>query len=255
MQFFTNKISVGNKSSFGDLIRKVAGSEAGTVKTASLEEVVVAEAGIDDDGEGKRTDVHHGEGSPKDQNGEPEKDGENKTVDPAGLSAGSDQETKVAETGEGDSGPSKPDGAGDGDDEEGCTEGRFPEPDRESSDCYKQEAEDKETADVEASTEKQVKEAGELPEALKEHQFKSKDSDDKDDDKDKDSEAKADDKDDDKADDKDDDDKEVEACTASSNDVRFEKIANLSPKAKGWLKTYWKMVYPEAYSDAMVQDK
>jgi len=98
--------------------------------------------------------------------------------------------TKVA-VNEGDSGPDKGDGDGDDpDDCEGVTKGRFPEPDRESSECYQQEAQEDGRADVESSAK-----------------------------------------------------------------PKFEKIANLKPKQKAWLKKYWSMVYPDGYADAMTQDK
>jgi len=234
MQFFSNKIPVGNKSNFGDLIQKIANSNEATIKTASVEDLVVAECD-DADEDCVRTDKHSGEASPKDQNGEAEADGESKTVDPDGLSAGSDSDTKVASEG-----TATPSGAGDGEDLDGVNTGRFPD-----DFDPQQEAEDEGTADVEASTETQIKEAGELPQALKDHQFKAKgDSDD--------SDSDSDDKDCD-SDDSDSDD-DGESCEANSGS-KLEKIANLSPKAKSRLKAYWKMVYPEAYSDAMTQEK
>jgi hypothetical protein len=237
MKFFTNRIPTNSSGSFSDLIKKVAGNEQ-EVKTASATaKTVKAEAGVDDDGEGKRTDVHHGEGSAKDQNGEPEHEGENKTVDPAGLSeASSDEEEVKIASDEGDS----------GENEDGVNTGRFPdefEP--------KQEAEDDGKADVEASGEKRTKEAGELPEALKEHQFgKKDDKDGDDDDKKTDSEGNAD------ADGKDDDaDKEGGmGCGANSSPV-FKKIANLTPQEKARLKAYYNRYYPAGYADALTQDK
>lgn len=99
--------------------------------------------------------------------------------------AEADGQTKVADApalgkGEGDSGENL----------DGVTKGRFPEPDREE--MYKQEPEDDGTAKT-----------------------------------DKESEVKD----------------------------RFTRIANLTPKAKGWLKRYWGMLYPSDYADAMTQDK
>tara|TARA_B100001778_G_scaffold334491_1_gene346141 strand:+ start:31055 stop:31843 length:789 start_codon:yes stop_codon:yes gene_type:complete len=262
MKFFTNKISTNSNGRFSDLVKKIAESDQ-QVKTASAKtaeenvedvvsqeenakveaksdtKVVKAEAGVDDDGEGKRTDVHHGEGSPKDQNGEPEEDGENKTVDPEGLgsSAEAEEEVKIASE-EGESGSKLGNGEGDsGDNQEGVNKGRFPdefEP--------KQECEDEGTADVEASGEKQVKEAGELPEALKEHQFGKKDSEDK-----KDSEGN------DDADGKD-DDAEKEGCSASATS-KLERVANLTAPEKNRLKSYFRRYYPESYADALTQDK
>tara|TARA_B100000614_G_scaffold262903_1_gene299891 strand:- start:65622 stop:66368 length:747 start_codon:yes stop_codon:yes gene_type:complete len=248
MKFYTNKISTNKTGSFSELIKTALGNEQ-QVKTASSEAKLsktAQEAGINDDGEGKREGKHWIEGSPSDDNGEPEADGEVKTVEPAGLDSGKETmseaegETKLASD-EGDSGPAKGDGPGDDDDLEGKNEGRFPEPDRESSDCYTQEAEDDGKAEVKASAKKQKKEAGELPDALKEHQFKSKDSKDDDDGHD-DADGKE-------------DDADKEACNASAKVSSLEKIANLSPKAKARLKSYWNMVYPEAYADAMTQDK
>lgn len=249
MKFFTNKISTQSNGSFSDLIKKATESQQ-QVKTASSEvaekkkaapqspkqaaakqnskgKTVKAEAGIDDDGEGKRTDVHHVEGSPKDQNGEPEEDGENKTVDPAGLgsSASSEDEVKIASD-EGDS----------AENEEGVNTGRFPdefEP--------KQEAQEDGKADVKASGKKQVKKAGEVPEAFKEHQFKSKDK--------KDSEGN------DDADGKDDDAEKEGMSSCSSSTSKLQRVANLTPKEKNRLKDYFKRYYPEGYSDALTQDK
>jgi len=243
MKFYTNKISTNSKGSFSELIKTALGNEQ-TVKTASSEEELnktAQEAGINDEGEGKREGKHWVEGSPSDDNGEVDADPAD-SVEPAGLDSGKETmskaegETKLASD-EGDSGPAKGDGPGDGEDLEGKNDGRFPEPDRESSDCYTQEAEDEGTADVEASAKKQTKEAGELPDALKEHQFKSKDSDGNDDA------------------DGEDDDADKEACNASAKVSNLEKIANLTPKAKARLKSYWNMVYPEAYADAMTQEK
>jgi hypothetical protein len=93
--------------------------------------------------------------------------------------------TKVADA------PDLGKGEGDGENLEGVTKGRFPEPDREE--MYKQEPEEEGTAQT--NTEAAVTEA------------------------------------------------------------RFVRIANLTPKAKNWLKKYWSMLYPSAYADAMTQDK
>jgi hypothetical protein len=92
--------------------------------------------------------------------------------------------TKVADA------PALGKGKGDGEELEGVTEGRFPEPDREE--MYKQEPEEEGTA-------KTNKESNSRPE--------------------------------------------------------FVRIANLTPKAKSWLKKYWNMLYPTPYADAMTQSK
>ena len=216
-------------------IREDAGHEAkdddGDGKAEKTEEgkeanadakVVEAEAGVDDEGEGKRTDVHHEEGSANDQNGEAEEDGENKTVDPAGLSeASAEEEVKIASD-EGDS----------GENEDGVNTGRFPEEFE-----PKQEAQDDGKADVEADSDSQVKEA-------------SDDDDDDDDDHghtDSDGNPDADGK---------DDAAEKEGCGAmASSDSNFEKIANLTGPEKNRLKEYFRRYYPERYADALTQDK
>ena len=194
MKFYTNKISTNNSGSFSELIKTALGNKQ-TVKTASSEEELnktAQEAGINDEGKGKREDKHWVEGSPSDDNGEVDADPTD-SVEPAGLDSGKETmseaegETKLASD-EGDSGPDKGD-------------------------------------------------------ALKEHQFKSKDSKDS---KDSDGNDDA---------DGEDDDADKEACNASAKISNLEKIANLTPKAKARLKAYWSMIYPEAYADAITQDK
>ena len=261
MRFITNRIPTNKSGSFSDLVEKVASANRQQVKTASADKNVKAaqttEAANDDNE--LRTDVHHGEGSANDQNGEPEVDGENKTVDPAGLKAASTEDadeeaktasdseeeeiteaatdaddseeeevteasaegkTKVAES-EGDSGPAKGEGAGDSsEDLEGKNEGRFPEPDRESGECYTQEAEEDGKADVESSVKAEVREA--LAAAKLGNVTKLANLSD-----------------------------EGRKLAQST----FEKVANLKPKQKAWLKNYYRMVWPEEYSDSLVQDK
>ena len=83
MKFITNRIPTGSKSSFSDLVQKIA-SASKTVKTASTAvepEAKVAEKTEPANGDNEmRHDVHGPEGSPSDQNGEPEQDGEHKVV-------------------------------------------------------------------------------------------------------------------------------------------------------------------------------
>lgn len=248
MKFFTNKIATSNNGSFQDLINKVAASNQ-QVKTASVK---TAEDGLtpaqeklpdfikdkikgksdskdsdkkdsdkkedcDDDKEASaedkivvadcdnsdedcvRKDVHHGEGSPKDQNGEAEEDGENKTVE-----CGTEDEVKLASD------------AGDGDDQDGVSTGKFPD-----GFDPKQECQEDGKADVAAaSTDSEVKEA----------------SDDSDEDCDKECDTE-----------------EKEASSAGKSNL--QKIANLKPQEKNRLKEYFRKYYPESYSDALTQDK
>jgi len=247
MKFYTNKISTNNSGSFSELIKTALGNKQ-TVKTASSEEELnktAQEAGINDEGKGKREDKHWVEGSPSDDNGEVDADPTD-SVEPAGLDSGKETmseaegETKLASD-EGDSGPDKGDA---------LKEHQFKSKDsKHSKDSDGNDDADgkDDDADKEAyntcATEKQTKEAGELPDALKEHQFKSKDSKDS---KDSDGNDDA---------DGEDDDADKEACNASAKISNLEKIANLTPKAKARLKAYWSMIYPEAYADAITQDK
>jgi len=78
-----------------------------------------------------------------------------------------------------------------------------------------------------ASADSSVKEAGKLPDALKEHQFKAKE-------------------------DKEDTDESGEKEASSR---KFVKVANLDSKSKTWLNEYWKNLYPPEYVDAMLSDK
>jgi hypothetical protein len=91
-----------------------------------------------------------------------------------------------------------------------------------------------------AAREAETKTAGELPEALKEHQFKAKDSEeDKEEDK-EDKEAKT-------------DEEEKEEKEASS--TQFVKIANLDEKNKTFLREYWRQLFGDDYVNAIIADK
>lgn len=80
MKFFTNKIPTNSKASFSDLIEKMAAGKK-QVKTASAEAKIAEKTEPANDENEMRHDVHGPEGSPADQNGEPEEDGEQKVVE------------------------------------------------------------------------------------------------------------------------------------------------------------------------------
>lgn len=281
MRFWTNRIPTNSSGDFSKLIEKVAAGRQQNVKTAAVKEADVTEPANTNDVE-IRKDVHSLEGLEHDQNGEPEGDDEKKVVDSPSLKASAEEPVKKAQIaapaakpqarpqGKPQAKPAAPvakaapapaakpavpgaktaapaaakpaataakpvaakpaapgaapaakpvaqkpavapkspalaegeaqtkvadapalgKGEGDGDNLDGVTKGRFPEPDREQ--MYKQEPED----DGTAKTNKE-----------------------------------------------------------SATVRKFEKISNLTPKAKSWLKRYWSMIYPSDYADAMTQDK
>ena len=80
-----------------------------------------------------------------------------------------------------------------------------------------------------ASRKAEVKTAGELPEALKKHQFKAK------------------------GDKTDEDCKEEEK--EASNAPKFVKWANLDSKNKSFITTYWRQLFGDEYVNALVADK
>jgi len=241
MQLITNKISTGKPGRFEDFIRDF---KASRVKTASVK---VAEEKDEADSSGQ-LDVEplHQEGesttmpkagpSAKKDDGEkaaaadtdPEKEGKdsgqckaegsekftnNVKFDPndssdeeKGIDAGADATVKVA-----------------GETCEGCN---CPIDKCECKDCTAKKDEDEE----------EVKEAGSLPEALKEHQFKAKG-----DDGEEEKEAKV----------EEDEKEEKEASKAT----QFVKWANLDSKNKSFLTKYWRQLYGDEYVGALVADK
>lgn len=95
MRFWTNKISTNSSGGFSKLIEKIAADRA-QVKTASVKEAEKTEPANTNDVE-VRTDVHSLEGLEKDQNGEPEADGEKKVVDAPSLKASAEETVKEAQ--------------------------------------------------------------------------------------------------------------------------------------------------------------
>jgi len=250
MKFITNKISTGKAKSFEDIVASYA--QKRQVKVASTDETVkVAEA--DEADSSGQLDVE-----PLHQTGE------STTMPKNGPSAKKD-----------DSSGSSPKEAKEKD---------------EADSSGQTEVEGKLINDPKVDKEAEVKEAGELPEALKEYQFKSKGEDKDEDDKE--------DKDEDDKEEKDDDDKEEktagkdergkrdgtgpykgslqdknedegkmkqkgEECPCedkeeekeASSQKKFIRLANLDSKSKSWLSDYWKKIYPADYVDAMLSDK
>lgn len=96
MKFFTNKISTNTNGGFSKLVEKVAAARGQNVKTASVKQAETTEPANTNDVE-VRKNVHGVEGSPNDQNGEAEADGENKVVDPKGLTASDEVPVKEAQ--------------------------------------------------------------------------------------------------------------------------------------------------------------
>jgi len=256
MKFFTNKISTGSSGTFQELVNKYAAAEeAKQIKTASaVSKVKVSqktEAANDD--EEVRKNVHGVEGSPNDQNGEPESDGEKKTVKPAGFGGKSakvepsSKEEKIsmeeieADCGCCDKCPSCgckgcnkttkkvameeieieadcgkcTDGGGDGDSQDGVSKGKFPDEFKPEQKC-----EDDDKANVESNVKEEVRMAIKAAKAGNIAKLAN-----------------------------------MSPEGRKTFKFAFEKVSNLKPKQKNWLKNYYKMIWPEEFSDALVQDK
>lgn len=95
MKFWTNRIPTNSSGDFSKLIEKIAASRQGQVKTAAIKEAVATEPANDENE--MRTNVHGVEGSPGDQNGEPEADCEQKVVEPKSLTSNAAGEKKEAQ--------------------------------------------------------------------------------------------------------------------------------------------------------------
>ena len=96
MKFWTNRIATNSNGDFSKLIEKVAASRQQTIKTAAVKQADATEPANTNDVE-IRKNVHGIEGSPNDQNGEAEEDGEKKVVEPKGLSSSSEEPLKEAQ--------------------------------------------------------------------------------------------------------------------------------------------------------------
>ena len=205
MQLITNKISTGKAGRFEDFIKNFKDSQ---IKTASVKTASVKTAENQEEAESSgQLDV------------EPlHQEGESTTMPKAGPSAKKDDgEKSVASKSDSekegkDSGQPKAEGS-----KKFTNSPKVPTKDEEDS--------------------KDIKEAGSLPEALKEYQFKAKDT------------TKTDDEDKDKDKDKDEEEKEA------SSSLRFVKWAKLDSKNKSFLTTYWKQLFGDDYVRALVSDK
>ena len=238
MKFITNRISTGKPRSFEDFVKDFKNGRQ--VKTASVKTAEQEEA--DSSGQLDVEPLHQ--------------EGESTTMPKAGPSAKKDDGDKSASSttdpeAEGkDSGQPKAEGS-----EKFTNDPKAPSKEEKAGSanaktkvaghcakCDETEEDCKcDCKDCTAAKAGAVKTAGELPEALKEHQFKAKDSDgDKEEEKDEEKEGKTDDK-----------DKEEKEAKA----VKFVKIANLNEKNKGFLKEYWRQLFGDEYANALVADK
>ncbi len=240
MKFFTNKIPTGSsKMTLSQLIEnKIAAKNQSQtqVKTASGKEE-----------EKVRKDVHGVEGSPNDGNGEPEKDGENKTVESQAVTTPTSTKpvvktspaapkavapvakpavakpavapvakstVKTSPVAPKINNPisSKPAIA--------SAEVKEEDEEKEVESCEAGSASDVKVAETESSDE--TKRTGVFPDDFKPEQKAEEDG---------------------------------KAEVKASNKTKFEKIANLTPKQKNFLKKFWSMIHPPQYVDNMVQDK
>ena len=253
MQLITNKISTGKPGRFEDFIKNFKASQ---IKTASVKTAAEQEE-AESSGQLKVEPLHQtGESTTMPKNGPSAKkdDGEKAaTVDTDTEKEGKDSGQPKAEGSEKFTNdpevPSKEEKAGSvsngtkvaknrdgtGPDGDGPRTGRGLGP---CEDEDKDEKEDKEG--------KKTKEAGSLPEALKEHMFKKKD------DKDDEDTKPAEDADDDTDVEAKEEDKEEKEASKS---VKFVKWANLDSKNKSFLTTYWRQLFGDDYVNALVSDK
>jgi hypothetical protein len=219
-KFYTNKIKVAqDPDGFQNFVKKILHKDEEVVKTASAEEVKTAEQ------------------DEADSSGQPEAEAKlvNTPEKEGGKGKGSAAGGKCCEEGE-DSGQPKAEAKLVNHPKVEC-EGEEEVKTAKAKDEDEEEDEDKEEKTAE------VKEAGELPEALKKHQFKAKgDKDDDDDDDD----------DDDKDDDKDDDEKEDKEAKSV---IKIEKVAKLNSPTREMLKEYWLNIFPPEYVEAMLAEK
>ena len=229
MQFISNKISVGKTKSFEDICKEYVAKKNANVKTASVK---VAEA---DEAEGSgqlEVEPLHQEGESTNQDSVAggKSDGD-----------GGKAPTKTSDEECEDSGQPKAEGS------EKFT--NDPKVEADASAPVKVAEEDKEDkeedVDVEAKTdedEAETKEAGvkgncakcSKPNFLCQCDKSESDSDEKEDAGEK-------------------EDKEASAKTSVK--VAFTKIANLTAAEKTRLGKYWKNIYPDAFVDALLQDK
>ena len=234
MKFIVNKISTGNPGSFNDFVKKFKSEHQ--IKTATTKIAEQEEA--DSSGQLDVEPLHQ--------------EGESTTMPKAGPSAkkeGKDEKsaaaTKEPDQEGPDSGQPKAEGT-----EKFTNNVKF-----DSNDIPKEEKG--------GSEEAETKEAGKLPDALKEHQFKSKtDTDAKEEEKEakveedkkeetKEAQCK-------KTDEDEEEEKEAkveEEKEAKITEKQFVKVANLDEKNRRFLIEYWRQQYGDDYVNAMVAEK
>jgi len=262
MRFFTNRIPTNSSGDFSKLIEKIA-SNRQQVKTAST---VVAEKTEPANKDNKaRTNVHSLEGLEKDQNGEPEGDGESKVVDAGSETEEAIKESQVAPAAVKPSVPSAPVAAKPAAPAAvkpaapaaptakptlkqtlngkpiapGVVHAKPSSPAASPSaapSLAKNKAATK-VADAPAvgkgEGDKDTQDGvtkGRFPEPDREEMYKQ--------------EAEG-----------EDSKKSEKTEKEAASQQAFIRIANLKPKAKAFLARYWKMLYPADYADAMTQDK
>lgn len=204
MQLITNRIHTGSPGRFEDFIKKFR--EENQVKTASSKEEVKVAAEQEEADSSGQLDV------------EPlHQEGESTTMPKAGPSAKKDDGEKAAAA---DTDPEK----------EGKDSGQ---PKAEGSEKFTNDPKVPSKEEKGGGTKEEVKEAGNLPEALEEHKFKKKDEGDEEEEKE----------------DKDKEEKEAE------KKPQFVKWANLDSKNKAFLTKYWKQLFGDDYVNALVADK
>ncbi len=254
MQLITNKISTGKPGRFEDFIEKFKAAQVKTASVKTAEEKDEAESS----GQLKVEPLHQ--------------TGESTTMPKAGPSAKKDDGEKAAATvtdkkeEDGpDSGQPKAEGSekftnnvkfdpNDSTDEEkgidasADTTVKVAEETCEGCNCPKNECECKDCTAKKDEDEEEVKEAGSLPDALKEHQFKKKedsgDDEEKEEKEEKEASAKC-----SKC------DCDPCECKEAAAAPKFVKWANLDSKNKSFLTTYWRQLFGDDYVNALVADK
>jgi hypothetical protein len=243
MQLITNKISTGKPGRFEDFVKKFKASQVKTASVKTAEEADEAPSS----GQLKVEPLHQ--------------TGESTTMPKNGPSAKKDDGEKAAASGsKKDTDKSEADSSGNPEWEGKKENNNDPDQDQKDEDvktastdakcgecgCQtgkcKCDEECKSCMAKKDEEDEEVKEAGSLPDALKEHQFKKKD-DAGDDSGDKDDEKEA------KTDDEEKEEKEA------SKAPKFVKWANLDSKNKGFLTTYWRQLFGDDYVNALVADK
>ena len=238
MQFITNRIYTGGGKTFEDYVKECS-QKAETVKTASTEdEKVVKKAEQEEADSSGQLDVE-----PLEQEGESRtmpKDGpkakkeskEAKVTDNENKSdADSSGQPEWEGKKENNNDPEKPTEKGGSSEEEVKEAGQVCDTCGKS--CDECECETKTKPCKAEDSDKDVKEAGNLPEALEEHKFKKKDE----------------------KEEKEGDSKKEEKEEKEATSKQFVKVANLDAKNKAFLRKYWSQLFGDEYVNALLADK